>query len=355
MKKICVIFGGASSEHDISIITGLQLYKNISLRYDIKMIYFGLDNHFYLSTKSDTTYYSDKKKIKLPQIIFYNGAVYKKRFFKKLFDVDLIINCCHGGVGENGDLSAFFEVNNIRYTNANPLSSHIAMNKSLAKSLLKDELNVVEGILVTKENINLAIEEIKNNLSNDLIVKPNSLGSSIGVKACNKENFTEQIEAIFEMQDDALVENRVTNMIELNQACVSTKDGLILSAIEQPLSNHGFLTFEDKYLDGKTKGKDRIIPAKIDEKLKEKIDERTKHIYKKLNFSGIVRIDYIYDLDNFTLYFNEANTIPGSMAFYLFEPIGIDYISLIDLLINNEKQTKKYLYFNTDILNKTSF
>ena len=355
MKKICVIFGGASSEHDISIITGLQLYKNISLRYDIKMIYFGLDNHFYLSTKSDATYYSDKKKIKLPEIIFYNGAVYKKRFFKKLFDVDLIINCCHGGVGENGDLSAFFEVHNIRYTNSNPLSSHIAMNKSLAKSLLKDELNVVEGILVTKENKNLAIEEIKNNLSDDLIVKPNSLGSSIGVKACNKENFTEQIEAIFEMQDDALVENRVTNMIELNQACVSTKDGLILSAIEQPLSNHGFLTFEDKYLGGKTKGKDRIIPAKIDKKLKEKIDETTKHIYKKLNYSGIVRIDYIYDLDNFTLYFNEANTIPGSMAFYLFEPIGIDYISLIDLLINNEKQTKKYLYFNTDILNKTSF
>ena len=352
MKKLCVIFGGDSAEHDISIITALQLVNNIKFSFDVEMIYFGLDNHFYLTKSTDVSYYKNKSKLKLPEVIFYSGAVYKKHFFKKLFDVDLVINCCHGGAGENGDLSALFEINNIAYTNSSPTSSHIAMDKNLAKTLLCDKVDVVKGVKVTKENFDKMVLDIDEHFSNDLIVKPNSLGSSIGVKACNKENFRDQIEAIFEMNYCALVENRIINMIELNQACIKTEDGLILSAIEQPISNHEFLTFDDKYIHGKSKGRDRIIPANLPKELEEKINSTTKYIYEKLDFNGVVRIDYIYDLDSKTLYFNEANTIPGSMSFYLFEPIGIDYIYLVELLIKNAKQPHKYKYFNTDILNK---
>ena len=126
-----------------------------------------------------------------------------------------------------------------------------------------------------------------------------------------------------------------------------------LFCFENPISKNDFLTFNDKYLNNaKQKGGDRIIPAKIDTELKNKICAYTKAIYTKLNLNGVVRIDYIFDNSTQTLYFNEVNTIPGSMAFYLYEPVGIDYITLIEKQIQNAQEIKKYSYFKTDVLNK---
>ena len=352
MKKLCVIFGGESSEHDISIITGMQLNKNFYTE-ELEKIYLGLDNKFYLATKvSYLKFFEDKEKIKLPEIIFHDGAVFKKGItLKKLFDVECVVNCCHGGVGENGDLAGFFQVNKIKCTSASSLSSHIAMDKNLTKELVKDIVPVVKGIKVTKSNFDEATKQIAENFSFDLIVKPNSLGSSIGVKACNIENFTHQIEAIFEMGDEALVEERVVEIAEYNQACFRSIDGLMLSAIEHPISKHEFLTFEDKYkTKSKTKGSDREIPAKISPELEEQIINYTSKIYERLKMNGVVRIDYIFDKATNTLYFNEINTIPGSMAFYLYEPLGIDYITLVENLIENAGDIKKFAYYDTQIL-----
>ena len=352
MKKLCVIFGGESSEHDISIITGMQLSKNFYTD-ELEKIYFGLDNKFYLATKlTDLKFFEDKEKIKLTEVIFHSGAVYKKGItLKKLFEVECVINCCHGGAGENGDLAGFFHVNKIKCTSANSLASHIAMDKNLAKELIKDIVPVVKGIKVTKSNFNERIKQIDETYSSHLIVKPNSLGSSIGVKACNIETYKDQIEAIFEMGDDALVEERVVEIEEYNQACLKTKEGLVLSAIEHPISKHEFLTFEDKYkTKSKTKGSDREIPANISSELEEQIINHTSKIYEKLNMNGVVRIDYILDKATNVLYFNEINTIPGSMAFYLYEPLGIDYITLVENIIDNAEDIKKFAYFNTQIL-----
>ena len=352
MKKLCVIFGGESPEHDISIITGMQLSKNFYSK-ELEKIYLSLDNKFYLATKvDDLKFFEDKEKIKLTEVIFHSGAVYKKGItLKKLFDVECVINCCHGGVGENGDLAGFFQVNKITCSSANALASHIAMDKNLTKELVEDIVPTVKGVKVTKSNFNETIKQIDETYQFDLIVKPNSLGSSIGVKACNKQNYKDQIEAIFELGDDALVEERVVDLEEYNQACFKTKEGLMLSAIEHPISKHDFLTFEDKYkTKSKTKGSDREIPAKISPELEEQIINYTSKIYEKLNMNGVVRIDYIFDKATNTLYFNEINTIPGSMAFYLYEPLGIDYITLVENLIDNAEDIKKFAYFNTQIL-----
>ena len=352
MKKLCVIFGGNSSEHDISIITGLQLCKNIEMKYDVEKVYLGLDNNFYLATKfTDLKSFSDKEHLNLKQVYFLNGAIYKTGILNsKVCDVDCVVNCCHGGVGECGDLAGFFEVLGIKYTSANSLSSKIAMDKSLAKSILKNSVPTIKGVKVTKQNFENKVEFIKNEFSDNLIVKPNSLGSSIGVKCCDKEDFTNQIEAIFELKDDALVEERIVNIKEYNQACFKTEKGLVLSVIEQVKTKSDFLTFEDKYQGGKIKGNDRIIPAQISPELEEEIINYTSKIYKKLNLNGVVRIDYIFDQTNMKLYFNEVNTIPGSMAFYLYEPIGIDYITLVENLIENATVPKSYMYLSTDIL-----
>lgn len=352
MKKICIIFGGNSVEHDISIITGMQCCKNIQNYFDIERIYLGLDNNFYLASKiDDLSYFYDKDKIKLSQVIFLDGKMYKKGIIlTKVCDVSCVINCCHGGIGENGDLAGFFVSNNISITSADSLSSHIAMNKTLTKKLVEDIVPTIKGIEVRDDNFDEAIKEIKENFDRDLIVKPNSLGSSIGVKVCDIDNFIDQVMAIHEMNDTALVENRIVNLKEYNQACVLDGEEMILSEIEEPITKSQYLTFDDKYNGGKTKGRDRIIPAKISKKLREQISCYTRAIYKRLNMHGVVRIDYIFDTEQKKLYFNEINTVPGSLAYYLYEPIGIDYISLIEILVKNAKQTKKFTYFDTQIL-----
>lgn len=355
MKKIFVIFGGASAEHDISIITGMQLAKRMEENFKVEKFYFGLDNKFYLATKvQDTKFFYDKTKIKLKEVVFIDGYVYEKgMFLKKLFKVDVIVNCCHGGFGENGDLFSFFAVNKIKLTSADAISSHIAMDKTLAKTLLKDTVNLVKGLVVTKENFDEQVKIIDKEFPQNLIVKPNSLGSSIGVKACTKQDFKNQIMAIFEMNDDALVEQRIEDMCEYNQACYLTSEGLKLSAIEQPILKSNILSFDDKYNhNSKSKAKDRIIPAEISPELEEQIIETTAKIYTRLKLNGVVRIDYIFDNKTKTLFFNEVNTVPGSMAFYLYESVGIDYISLVLDLINNCKAEQKFSYFNSGILEK---
>ncbi len=353
MKNLCVVFGGASTEHDISIITGMQLAKNLKPKYNLVKIYFGLDNKFYLADKAeDIAFFKDKQKLNLKAVIFYDGAVYLEHKFKKLFDVECVINCCHGGLGENGDLSAHFNLNKIKCTSASALASHIAMDKHLAKELVKDIVPTVKGILVTRKNLEDATKIINKKFSKNLIVKPNSLGSSIGVKACDKSNYIDQINAIFELNDNALVEERVVDILEYNQACFKDGENLVLSVIENPITKSNFLTFDDKYMHKSGKGEDRIIPADISPELEEQIIDYTSKIYTALNMNGLVRIDYILDKSTNTLYFNEINTIPGSMAFYLYEPLGIDYITLIERQIDNSPEIQKFAYFKTDVLNK---
>lgn len=353
MKKLCVFFGGNSVEHDISIITAFQLCKNIEQFYDVEKIYIGLDNKFYLATGiKDISYFSNKKEVKLQEILISGTKLYKKKLLLKEYcEIKCAINCCHGGIGENGVLAGFFEANGIVFTSASSLSSAVAMNKNLTKKLVKEIVPVVNGIEITKNNFAKGIEEVKNKLKNDLIVKPNSLGSSIGVKVCNKTDFVRQVNTIFELNDTALVEERVVDLVEYNQACFIDDGKLVVSEIEQPLTKSNYLTFEDKYQHNtKQKGKDRLIPAPIGKRLQNKISSITKQIYSLLNMSGVVRIDYIFDKSTSTLYFNEINTIPGSMAYYLFEPLGIDYITLVEKLIENAETQKEYSYIQTDVL-----
>ncbi len=354
MEKICVVFGGQSPEHDVSIITGMQCAKFLQSKFDVEKVYLGLDNKFYYATDiEDLTFFANKSAIKLKPVLFCNGLLKKSIGYKKVCDIKCVVNCCHGGVGENGSLAGFFETVGVPCTSTSALTAGITMDKDLTKQLVQDVATTAKGVLVSKQNYLTAVEQIKTDFANHLIVKPNALGSSIGVKACTKQNFKNQIFAIFEMNDNALVEEKIEPMIELNQACYKKDGELVLSAIEQPISKQDFLTFDEKYRhDGKSKAKDRIIPAQISKALEEQICNTTKNIYLHLNLNGVVRIDYMFNANTKTLYFNEVNTIPGSLAFYLFEPLGIDYITLIEDLVANATQPKKYSYFDTNILTK---
>jgi len=306
-----------------------------------------------LATKvTDLKTFSDKKNLKLKEIVIKDSSIFIKGvLLKKYCEIDCVINCCHGGIGENGTLAGFFLTNKVSYVGSSPLSAGITMDKTLTKKLIDKKINTIKGVLVTKENFDDATKKIEKEFKDELIVKPNSLGSSIGVKACTKNDFKDQILAIFELNDDALVEERIVDLIEYNQACFRDKDELVLSAIEQPITKSKFLTFKDKYQNNcKGKGTDRIIPAKIEKKLQSKIEKWTAEIYETLSLGGVVRVDYIFDRETGELYFNEVNTIPGSMAFYLYEEKGIDYVTLIERLIENKISPKEFTFIETGIL-----
>lgn len=355
MKKIVVVFGGASVEHDVSIITGLQAINVLRESYEILPIYLTLENEFYLTNELNPKSYFDKENVKnkSKKVTFIDGKLYKNKGKKCVFLTDFyaVLNCCHGGVGENGVLASYFEMCGVKVSSADGTGSAICMNKALTKKIAESlDIPTILGVEVNKNSIDKKLEVIKKELNEDIIIKPNSLGSSIGVVKTDKSDLKSKILTCLHLDNSVLVENCIMNMQELNCAIFKNKDEFCLSQIEKVGNNDGFLTFDDKYISKESK---REIPAKISDKLKNLIYDYTRRIYEKLNLRGVVRLDFIYDLDKKNLYLNEVNTIPGSLAFYLYEGMGINYTMLCEAMIEEATIAKKQTYFESDILSKT--
>ena len=323
MKKVGIIFGGASVEHDISIITALQCNQMIKYSFDTKLIYLSHENEFFFVPKD------------VRPIDFVRLPKHAKRVKNMKFGVDTIINCCHGGAGEGGQLSAMFKVLGIHYTNADCLPSAIAMDKMITKLALK---STHIKTLSAKTYLCLPDEEDLAKIALPVIVKPRSLGSSIGVVRCDDVGeLCRAIETALMYDRACIVEKCVEPLVEYNCAVYQRGDTYIVSEIEQPIKHDNTLSFADKYLSNGQKGmkgSSRILPAKIDPKLREKIEDWTVTAYKTLGLKGVVRVDFLFDSKAKRLYLNEINTIPGSLAFYLFEPLGITYIELVKDLVN---------------------
>lgn len=356
MKNLAIIFGGASVEHDVSIITGLQAIDKLKDEYKIYPIYLTLDNDFYLVKCKEPKDFLDKEEVKKKsqEIVFCKSGfyIYKSKKMSKFVSLDFVLNCCHGGVGEKGDLYAYLKMNNLKVSSTDNLSAGITMDKYLTKLVAEREgVPVVKGCLITKNNVDEKIKEIKKDFGDNLIIKPNSLGSSIGVIKTNKKALKESVDTVLHLDERVLVEECVGDLIEFNCAVVKNHNELLLSEIEK-VGTNDVLSYENKYYEGKSS---REIPAKIDAKLKQEIYNYTKKIYSSLNMSGVARVDYLFDTSNEKLYFNEINSVPGSLAYYLFEGLGIDYIMLVNIMLDSIKEEKKQTYFESDILTKTGF
>lgn len=353
MKKLIVIFGGAGVEHDVSIVTGLQAIDRLKNMWEIIPVYFSLDNKFYITKYLKPSDYKNKEIVKkCVEVAFFNGGLYKvkNKKLKFLSNFDGVLNCCHGSVGENGTLFNYFAINKIKISSADGLSSGICMNKNFTKILLKSiDIPVVEGELVTGENYERKLTEIKKKPWGNFIVKPNDMGSSIGVVKSNKSNLKDNVEKVLHISSEVLIENCVENLVELNCAIMRNGNDLCVSQIEKVGTNK-VLSFENKYCDTEIK---REIPAVIDDKTKDLIYEYSIKAYSFLKLNGVVRIDYLFNQKTKELFLNEINTVPGSLAYYLFEGLGIDYTMLVETLLENSVDTKKQTYFESDILSKT--
>ena len=224
------------------------------------------------------------------------------------------------------------------------MGSAVGMDKIAMKYFFRgSDLPVLPGVWFTRSEFSVNPEKVLHTVSSELgfpvFVKPANLGSSIGVsRADQKDELRDALELAFEYDRRVLVEKGLDKPIELNCSVLGYDDDIIASPIEMPINHDEFLDFRDKYLGGGgSKGMaslSRILPAPIDDPLKNEIQELSRKIFHLMDCKGVVRIDYIID-ENDILYVNEPNTIPGSMAFYLWKASGLSFSQLVDEMVKN--------------------
>lgn len=347
MKNVLIFLGGASPEHEVSIITGLQIFEHIDRGlYNPIPIYVSEYGQFFklnqiknredfsLASKTKVFFSYDEKE---------KGSYFFSNTLKKNF-IYSAINTLHGGKGESGQMAGFFESLNIPYTSSNVESSVLCMNKALTKERVSKELiPTVDGISFSSPDIRKDIKGVSSKIQKHIdlpaIIKPVHLGSSIGIKIAKTPIELELglLEAS-NLDVEIIIEKYLENISEFNCSVRTVNGEIFVSEIEKPLPKEALLSFSEKYEKGGKKvsggmaSLSRELPANISTGLYKKIQDYSIQIFKLCKCSGVVRIDFIQSKDG-ELFFNEINPIPGSMAFYLWEVMGVPFKQQITELI----------------------
>lgn len=316
--NILIAYGGKSCEHDISIITAC-LAKGY-FGGNILSVYFDKNNQCYLVPNDFTPKKHATEKLK-KRVAFVFGeskiAVYSKRRIAKYIDIDVAVNCCHGLNGEDGSFAAICGMCNMPMVGSDIVSSAVAIDKTLSKTvLLSMDIPVVKGYTVVK-NQAYNVADIIATLGYPIIVKPCKLGSSIGVKIVKTDDeLAEALNKAFAYDDKVLCETALTDFYELNCSAIKVKGEVITSKVDCPYTVNDILTFNDKYISNEEYERKSINAP---EEVVEQVKLLTKTIYEQLRFSGVIRVDYLFDKTENKLYVNEINSIPGSLAYGLWE------------------------------------
>ncbi|MEW6482917.1 MAG: D-alanine--D-alanine ligase family protein [bacterium] len=348
--KVGIIFGSRSVEHEISVITAYQVIEAIDReKYEPIPIYITKDGKWMLGPCNIEAF---KKEIPNREIIFPpipKAGLIKKGVFHKRIDIDIAFPLVHGTYGEDGTLQGLLELADIPYVGSSVLGSSLCMDKIASKRIFKSLGFPIVDWLCFERGEKGIIEDIEKNLSYPVIVKPSNLGSSIGVNtSSNKDELSFALDVCFEYSQKAIVEKALSSFSEINCAILGERE-VIPSLCEEVIKEDKFLTYSEKYRKGKgMKGISRKIPAEISDELTKKIQNMAIGAFKACSLSGIARIDFL--LKDNEIYINEINTIPGSLSFYLFKPLGIEFKELITRLIElgfeayNEKKKTKFSY-----------
>ena len=386
-KQVGVIFGSRSCEREVSIISAVQLMRHADQeKYDIIPVYIDESGNWYTGDAlkdigSFKPFNPDKKGITkvFPDLSSGSGALLTHARGTGLFSkdrieiaarIDVYIIVMHGLHGEDGTIQGLLELANVPYTSTGVAGSALGMDKIMMKQFFRGaDLPVLPGIGVTRTRYlsepKSVFEEVEKELGYPVFVKPANLGSSIGVsRADDRESLEDSLELAFEYDRRVLIEAGLDKPIELNCSVLGYDEEIEASPIEMPINQDEFLDFKDKYLaSGGSKGMaslHRVLPAPIENELRDEIQEMSRKIFRMLDCKGVVRIDYMFDKNAGKLYITEINTIPGSLAFYLWENAGVAYTRLIDRMVgyaekaHGDKNRANYAY-TSDILKGVSF
>ena len=386
--KVGVIFGGESVEHEVSIISAIQAMNKINQeKYEIVPIYITKNREWYTGHMlTDIDIFSDLsliKKYATNVVLYYKDGKYvlqnKKGLKRIVNDIDIVLPVTHGTNVEDGALQGYLTTIGIPFVGGNVYASVVGQDKVYMKNIFEHEkLPMTKYVwfydVDYKNDQEQVLKKVKK-LKYPLIIKPATTGSSVGIGVAHDEkDLTTAIDEALNYDNKIIVEEMVQNLKECNIAVLGNYESQTLSAIEEVLSTNKFLTYEDKYIGStKVKGKlgakiktpiktskgmasaSREIPANISKDIKEQIEQMALKAFKALGSSGVCRFDFLIDSKTKEVYINEINSIPGSLSFYLFEPINIDYTELLDNLINigikdYKKRISKTHSFETNIL-----
>lgn len=376
--RVGVIFGGSSVEHEVSVISALQAIDNIDKeKYDVVPLYISKYREWYTgSSLLDIENYKDLdsllkkvKRVNLQKVNDEYVLLSVSSLFNKVVDkIDVAFPIVHGQNAEDGSLAGYLETVGIPYVGCNVLGAALGQDKIVMKQVFKDSnIPVVDYVWFYDNdylnNKDKYLKDIKK-MGYPVVVKPASLGSSVGINFVKDEKEIEDaINEAISYDKKIIVEKGVENLVEVNCSVVGNYEIQEASILEQVMSSNAILTYKDKYVgNSKTKGASkgivntsRIIPAQIDKETTKKVQEISKNVFKALNLSGVCRIDYLINSKTKEVYVNEPNTIPGSLAFYLWEPMGKKYSVLLDDVIKlgikeYKNKSKKVTCFDTNIL-----
>ncbi len=358
MYNIGVIYGSRTCEHDVSIISALQAAQALDTKnYNITYIYIGREGTWYTGEAlADVKFYEHFDAAKLTRVLpaGENGklVLYHLPEKKKLFGgaaaervavLDVVMPVLHGLNGEDGTLQGMLELFDVPYTSAGVMGSAVGMDKITMKLLFKGcGFPVIEGVWFDRGRWSRerdgVMDECEDKLGFPLIVKPANLGSSIGINIAHDRNQLEDaIETAAAYDHRILVEKAVSPLREVNCSVLGYGDHVETSELEMPVTQEEFLTFPGKYLRnakgaGGMASQVRLIPAPISEQAAQTVRDLAVRAFRAMDLKGVVRIDFILD-ENENVFINEANTIPGSLAFYLWEPKGVSFSALLDGMV----------------------
>lgn len=394
--KVGVFFGGASVEHEISVITMNQAISSLNPeKYEVVPIYIAKNGVMY--TGDDLLdLYSFKDMDVLLKRCYKVAVVNDGKGVKVvrcpapwigkrvLNTIDVAFPIVHGTNCEDGTIEGFLTLLGIPYVGPDIMASSIGMDKILQKKVLRDSgIPVVDFVSFYSMEYIKDEEKILDNIESELdypvIVKPGNLGSSVGIrKAKNKPELEEAIEFAMEFADRIIVEKAVEDLKEINCSVIGNLSESEASVCEEPFFTDDILSYTDKYIgNGKSKGgtigggkntnikfsspktagktsgesfSNKKIPADISKEKTEEIQNLTKEVFKVLGCNGVSRVDFLIDTKTDKVYVNEINTIPGALSYYLWEATGKSFEQeldeLIDLAIKRQRDREKLTFSN---------
>lgn len=377
-SNIGIIFGSRSVEHEVSIITALQVIHVIDhSKYNVIPIYIDKKGDWFTGDKlKNLENFKDlnvltkgMKRVSILPSPFFQYSVNSFLGMKKGESLDVVFPLVHGTFGEDGTLQGLLELAGIPYIGAGVLASAIGMDKVFTKKVLTaHQLPVTKYVTFSRkeysENQGLILQRIKENLNFPLFVKPSNLGSSVGIsKVTSEDKLTYAIEVASEFDSRILAEEGINELMEINCSVLGNTENPKPSVCEYPISGEELLSYNDKYCSSSKskgmKGTRRIIPAPISDTLSSKIQNMAVKTFQAINGYGIARIDFLINKKDESVFVNEINTIPGSLSFYLWEESGMNFSQLIEELIElaierHRERSKSAYSYESNLLNKNS-
>lgn len=387
MKNIAVFFGGRSVEHEVSVITGMQVIENLDKsQYKAIPVYITKEGKFLggevladfktfksgdFSETEEVYFKADPSDNRLYTMREERGGLFSKGGVREAVfaEVHMAFVALHGTFGEDGSIQGFFDTLNIPYIGCSTLSAAVGMDKKMMKDVfIAHGLPVLEAECFFRGEWEEAREQVEEKiaaLGYPVFVKPANLGSSIGItKVKEAAELADAMELACSYDRKILVEKAAENPREINCAVLGYGKDVKTSALEEPMGWKELLTFEDKYVSGNKKGpaakgeNPRNCPAPVDDALKAEIESLAARAFMAIDACGTARIDFLVTESG--TFVNEINTLPGSMGFYLWEPVGISFTELLNEVIAlgewrfADKNRNMYVY-DAHLFEKTGY